>query len=216
MIKLLIADDHPVVREGLRRVVADSPDIVVVGEAATADELLAQVDRVGPEVVLLDISMPGPGLFEVLRALRERRPAIRTLVLSVHPEGQYAVRALKAGAAGYLTKDQAPRELLAAIRRVHGGGRYVSPALGEKLAQGRGAGVETAAHEQLSDREFEVLRLLGAGNSVGDIARRLSLSPKTVSTYRTRILAKLKVKGTAGLIRYAVEQDVGGSATPAL
>lgn len=216
MIKLLIADDHPVVREGLRRVVAGSPDIVVVGEAATADELLGQVDRVGPEVVLLDISMPGPGLFEVLRALRDRRPAIRTLVLSVHPEGQYAVRALKAGAAGYLTKDQAPQELLVAIRRVHGGGRYLSQALGEKLALGRSSGEETAPHEQLSDREFEVLRLLGAGSSVGDIARRLSLSPKTVSTYRARILAKLKVKGTAGLIRYAVEQDVGGSATPVL
>lgn len=216
MIKLLLADDHPVVREGLRRVVAGSPDIVVVGEAATADELLAQVDRVGPEVVLLDISMPGPGLFEVLRALRDRRPAIRTLVLSVHPEGQYAVRALKAGAAGYLTKDQAPQELLVAIRRVHGGGRYLSQALGEKLALGRSSGEETAPHEQLSDREFEVLRLLGAGSSVGDIARRLSLSPKTVSTYRARILAKLKVKGTAGLIRYAVEQDVGGSATPVL
>lgn len=216
MIKLLLADDHPVVREGLRRVVAGSPDIVVVGEAATADELLGQVDRVGPEVVLLDISMPGPGLFEVLRALRDRRPAIRTLVLSVHPEGQYAVRALKAGAAGYLTKDQAPQELLVAIRRVHGGGRYLSQALGEKLALGRSSGEETAPHEQLSDREFEVLRLLGAGSSVGDIARRLSLSPKTVSTYRARILAKLKVKGTAGLIRYAVEQDVGGSATPVL
>lgn len=216
MIKLLLADDHPVVREGLRRVVADSPDMVVVGEAATSDQLLAQVDPLGPDVVLLDISMPGPGLFLVLRALRDRRPAIRTLVLSVHPEGQYAVRALKAGAAGYLTKDQAPHELLVAIRRVHGGGRYVSPALEDQLAHGRQAGVESAPHEQLSDREFEVLRLLGAGSRVGDIAARLSLSPKTVSTYRARILAKLKVKSTAALIRYAVEQDVRGSATPAL
>lgn len=216
MITLLIADDHPVVREGLRRVVADSPDMRVVGEASSAVDMLGLADRLSPDVVLLDISMPGPGLLKVLSTLRERYPALRTLVLSVHPEGQYAVRALKAGAMGYLTKDQAPRELLVAIRRVHGGGRYVSPALGEKLAQGREAGVETAADEQLSDRESEVLGLLGAGNSVGDIARQLSLSPKTVSTYRARILAKLKVKGTAALIRYAVEQDVRGSAAPAL
>jgi DNA-binding NarL/FixJ family response regulator len=209
VIKLLIADDHPVVREGLRRVVADSPDMAIVGEVGSAVELLAEVQRRSPDVVLLDISMPGPGLVEVLRLLRARHPAVRTLVQSVHPEGQYAARALKAGAAGYLTKDQAPRELLSAIRRVYGGGRYVSQAFGEKLPL-------EAAHQQLSDREFEVLRLLGAGNSVGDIARGLSLSPKTVSTYRTRILAKLKVKGTAGLIRYAVEQDLRGSATPAL
>jgi DNA-binding NarL/FixJ family response regulator len=214
VIKLLVADDHPLVRQGLRRVVADSPDIVVVGEAATADEMLVQVDRLGPDLVVLDVSMPGPGLLEALRTLRARHPAVRTLVLSVHPEEQYAVRALKAGAAGYLTKDQAPLELLAAIRRVYRGGRYVSEALGEKLALGLGPDTATAPHEQLSDREFEVLRLLGAGSSVSDIARRLSLSPKTVSTYRTRILAKLRVKSTAELIRYAVEHDLVGSPAP--
>lgn len=209
MINLLVADDHPVVREGLRRVVADSGDIAVVAEASSAVELLAEVDRRQVHVVLLDISMPGPGLFKVLGALRERAPGVRALVLSVHPEGQYAARALKAGAAGYLTKDRAPRELLTAIRRVHGGGRYVS-------GNHREQQLEQPSHAQLSDREFEVLRLLGAGRSVGEIARELDLSPKTVSTYRARILAKLKVKGTAGLIRYAVEHDMGGWAGSAL
>ncbi len=203
MIRLLIADDHPVVREGLRRIVEDAAGLEVVAEVASGDELLARLPRVPADVVLLDVTMPGPGFLEVLQRLRSEQPTVAVLVLSVHPEDQYAVRALRAGAAGYLTKDHSPEELTEAIRRVHRGGRYVSAGLAERLAADLTTGARDVRHELLSDREYEVLCLLGSGRTVKEIACTLQLSPKTVSTYRTRVLEKMQASTNADLVRYA-------------
>lgn len=208
MIRLLIADDHPIVRQGLRQIAADQPGIAVVGEAASADEALARLGEVPADVMLLDVSMPGPGFIEVLQQVRRDHPTVKVLVLSVHPEDQWAVRALRAGAAGYLTKDHSPEQLIEAVRRVYRGGKYVTAALAEKLATGLEAG-SVSPHEGLSDREFEVLRGLGAGLSVKDVAARLKLSPKTVSTYRTRILEKMRLQTNADLVRYVRENNIG-------
>jgi DNA-binding NarL/FixJ family response regulator len=205
VIRILIADDHPIVRAGLSGIVADEPDIRVIGEAATGDELLDRVGRLPVDIILLDVSMPGPGLVPVLDALRTNHPSVRVLVLSVHPEEQYATRALRAGARGYLTKDHSPTELVSAIRKVHTGGRYVSASLAERLAVEIGAGAtDTLPHERLSNREFDVLCLLGSGRTVTEIAQQMSLSVKTVSTYRTRLLAKLPAATNADLVRYVV------------
>jgi two-component system, NarL family, invasion response regulator UvrY len=202
MIRVLIADDHPIVREGLRRIAADQPGITVVAEAASATEALARVADTAVDVMLLDVSMPGPSFIEVLQQVRKEHVSIKVLVLSVHPEDQWAVRALRAGAAGYLTKDHSPEQLIEAIRRVYRGGKYVTEALAEKLATGLESGGGATPHEALSDREYEVLRALGAGLSVKDVAARLKLSPKTVSTYRTRILEKMQLTTNADLVRY--------------
>jgi len=207
VIRLAIADDHPVVRQGLRRIASEDAGISVSGEAATAAELLDLMDRTPVDVVLLDVNMPGTPFVEALRMLRERHPSVKVLVLSVHPEDQWAVRALRAGAAGYLTKDHSPEQLVAAIRRVARGGRFVSESLAEKLAGMVDHG-HSAPHEHLSDREFEVLRALGAGLRVKDVAERLSLSTKTVSTYRTRIVDKMGLTSGADLVRYAMEHDL--------
>jgi DNA-binding NarL/FixJ family response regulator len=208
VIRLLIADDHPIVREGLRRIAADQPGISVVAEAASADEALARVGDTAIDVMLLDVSMPGPGFIEVLQQVRRDHSTVKVLVLSVHPEDQWAVRALRAGAAGYLTKDHSPEQLIEAIRRVYRGGKYVTAALAEKLATGLEAGGATP-HESLSDREYEVLRALGAGLSVKAVAGRLGLSPKTVSTYRTRILEKMQLGTNADLVRYVRDHSLG-------
>jgi two-component system invasion response regulator UvrY len=208
MIRLLIADDHPIVREGLRRIAADQPGISVVAEAASADEAIGRIRDAAIDVMLLDVSMPGPGFIEVLQQVRRDHPSVKVLVLSVHPEDQWAVRALRAGAAGYLTKDHSPEQLIEAIRRVYRGGKYVTAALAEKLATGLEAGGRVP-HEGLSDREYEVLRGLGAGRSVKDIAGRLHLSPKTVSTYRTRILEKMQLRTNADLVRYVRDHALG-------
>jgi DNA-binding NarL/FixJ family response regulator len=208
VIRLFIADDHPVVRAGLRGIVEGEPDFEVVGEARDGGDMLGRIGRTPAEVLLLDVSMPGPGFLEVLRSLRQDHPRVAVLVLSVHPEDQYAVRALRAGAAGYLTKDHSPEELVAAIRKVHRGGKYVSPALAERLAVGLEIGGGDAPHEQLSDREYDVLCLLGSGRTVKEIAGRLALSPKTVSTYRARVLEKMKLAGNADLVRYAAQHGL--------
>jgi DNA-binding NarL/FixJ family response regulator len=207
VIRLLIADDHPIVRQGLRQIAADQPGIAVVGEAASADEALARLREVPVDVMLLDVSMPGPGFIEVLQQVRRDHPTVKVLVLSVHPEDQWAVRALRAGAAGYLTKDHSPEQLIEAVRRVYRGGKYVTAALAEKLATGLEAGGATP-HEGLSDREFEVLRGLGAGRSVKEVAARLKLSPKTVSTYRARILEKMRLQTNADLVRYVRDHGI--------
>lgn len=209
MIRLLIADDHPIVREGLRRIAADQPGISVVAEAASASEALALVANTAVDVMLLDVSMPGPTFIEVLQQVRRDHPSVKVLVLSVHPEDQWAVRALRAGAAGYLTKDHSPEQLIEAIRRVYRGSKYVTPALAEKLATGLEAGGAATPHEGLSDREYEVLRALGTGLSVKDVAGRLNLSPKTVSTYRTRILEKMQMRTNADLVRYVRDHALG-------
>ena len=203
MIRLLIADDHPVVREGLRRIVQDVPGLKVVDEVATGDELLARLPRSPADVVLLDVTMPGSGFLDVLQRLRSEHPSVAVLVLSVHPEDQYAVRALRAGASGYLTKDHSPEELTAAIHRVHRGHKYVSPQLAERLAADLTAGARDIRHEVLSDREYEVLCLLGSGRTVKEIAGSMQLSPKTVSTYRARVLEKMHATSNADLVRYA-------------
>jgi two-component system invasion response regulator UvrY len=208
MIRLFIADDHPVVRAGLRGIVEGEPDFEVVGEAQDGGDMLARIGRTPAEVLLLDVSMPGPGFLEVLRDLRQDHPRVAVLVLSVHPEDQYAVRALRAGAAGYLTKDHSPEELVAAIRKVHRGGKYVSPSLAERLAIGLEIGANDSPHEQLSNREYDVLCLLGSGRTVKEIARRLALSPKTISTYRARVLEKMQLATNADLVRYAAQHGL--------
>lgn len=208
MIRIAIADDHPIVREGLRRIATEGAGIAVTGEAATAAALFELLGRVAVDVVLLDVSMPGSAFVETLRSLREKHPTVRVMVLSVHPEDQWALRALRAGAAGYLTKDHSPEQLVEAIRRVARGGRYVSQALAEKLAESFDNGLEKAPHERLSDREFEVLRCLGSGMAVKDVATRLALSAKTVSTYRGRLLEKMGLSSNADLVKYVVERGL--------
>lgn len=202
-IRIFIADDHPIVRQGLRRIVEADPGMTISGEAGDATELLKALDTSPTDLVLLDVSMPGGPFLETLGRLRERHPTIRVLTLSVHPEEQWAVRALRAGASGYLTKDHSPDQLLEAIRRVYRGGKYVSPTLAEHLAKQLNGDGQRAPHELLSDREFEVMRRLGNGLTVSQIASELSLSAKTVSTYRTRILEKMGVESNADLVRYA-------------
>lgn len=208
MIRLLIADDHPIVRAGLRRIAEEDRSISVAAEASTGDETLTTMRTAIVDVVLLDVSMPGAPFTQTLRRLREDHPTVRVLVLSGHPEEQWAVRALRAGASGYLTKDHSPEQLVDAVRRVHRGGRFVSPALAERLASQLGPDVAATPHELLSDREFEVLRLLGAGHSVKEVAAKLGLSPKTVSTYRTRLMEKLHFDSTADLVRYAAHHGL--------
>ena len=202
-IRIFIADDHPIVRQGLRRIVEADEGLVVSGEAGDAAALFEALKTVATDLILLDVSMPGGLFLDTLRDLRARHPSIRVLVLSVHPEDQWAVRALKAGASGYLTKDHSPDQLLEAIRRVYRGGKYVSPTLAEQLAAQLDGGGQRAPHELLSDREFEVMRRLGSGLTVAQIATELAISAKTVSTYRTRILEKMAVTTNADLVRYA-------------
>ena len=209
-IRIFIADDHPIVRQGLRRIVEADPGLVISGEAGDAAALLSALETAATDLVLLDVSMPGGPFLDNLRALRERHPTIRVLVLSVHPEDQWAVRALRAGASGYLTKDHSPDQLIEAIRRVYRGGKYVSPTLAEQLATQLDGGGQRAPHELLSDREFEVMRRLGSGLTVTQIASELALSAKTVSTYRTRILEKMGVDTNADLVRYAARHGLIG------
>jgi two-component system invasion response regulator UvrY len=208
VIRIVLADDHALVREGLRRILEDHADLRVVAEATTGDEVLRAVAASPVDVVVLDISMPGPGVFELLKRLGEEHPSVRTVVLTMHPEDQYAVRVLRAGAAGYLSKDRSSGLLVEAIRTAHRGEVFVSPSLGDTLARhvaGRGA---RPAHEALSDRELDVLVRLAKGQSVKAIAADLSLSRKTVSTYHTRIRRKLHLQSDADLVRFALEQGL--------
>lgn len=208
MIRIVIADDHAVVREGVKRIIADAGNLTVVGEAADGQELLPMVERMQPDVVVMDLSMPGrPGL-DILQEMRRANPHLAILILSIHPEDQYAIRALRAGASGYVNKGSAPSELINAIETVAGGRRYISVMAAEILAAHIDATSQQAPHQHLSNRELEVLCLMGSGNSVGDVARRLSLSVKTVSTYRRRILDKLGVRNNAEVIRYAIDNDL--------
>jgi len=216
MIRVLIVDDHPIVRAGLRRIAEDDRGMTVTAEATSGDEALATLRHHVTDVVLLDVSMPGSPFTETLRRLREEHPSVRILVLSAHPEDQWAVRALRGGASGYLTKDHSPEQLLDAIRRVHRGGRYGSPTLADRLAASLGQEFVGAPHEQLSDREFDVLRGLGAGRTVKEIAAALNLSPKTVSTYRTRLMEKMRFATNADAVRYAAEQGLIDFASTAI
>lgn len=208
MIRLLIADDHPVVRDGLKYVVSQCRDISVIGEAADGESALALVDSVPADVVLLDVTMPGPGILELIQRIKTAQPKLRVLVLSVHAEQLYARRVLQAGADGYLTKNNSSEALAVAIRQVHAGRKYVSPSLAQELAVDLGRSSERLQHEALSNREYEVFLQLGSGKPANQIATRLGLSPKTVRTYRSRILEKMNLKSTAEIIFYAVQRGL--------
>jgi len=205
MIKVLIADDHPVVRMGLKLILKNEPDILVEYEAKTAKETISYVKKEKFNIVLLDISMPDRSGLDVLTQLKKQYPELPVLILSMHSEDQYAIRVLKAGAAGYMTKDSAPDELVKAVRKVTSGGRYVSPSLAEKLAFDLTNQFDKSLHESLSDRELQVMCMIADGKTITEISNELYLSVKTVSTYRARILKKMNMKSNADLIRYSIE-----------
>jgi len=219
MIRILLVDDHPVVRHGIRSILLDRFRDAVVAEAGDAPGALREIDEAEWDIVLLDISLPGPSGLDLIKQLHVQRPALPLLVVSMHPPAQFARRALGAGALGYLTKDSAPEDFVTAIEQARRGRRYVGPATvggagsvekieaGESLAHWPGD-TQTAPHDSLSDREYQVLRLLGSGETVSDIARSLTLSVKTVSTYRTRVLDKLGMRTNAELMRYAIENSL--------
>jgi len=208
MIRVFVADDHHLIRAGFRGLAADDRGIEVVGEAADGSDLLRRLEGTRADVLILDIGMPGPGFLALLAELRNRFPQVRVLVVSMYPEGQLAVQALRAGAAGYVSKTQAATELLAAVKKAYAGGRYVSPALAEQLAAEVALGFPSRGHEALSDREYQVLRLLGAGKTNKEIAAAFSVGPKTISTYRSRLLRKLSLKTNADIVRYVLEHGL--------
>ena len=208
MIKVVVVDDHAVVREGLKRIVSESGGMVVSGEAADGQEAMRLIKSEPCDVVLLDISMPNKSGLDVLKELHAESPRLPVLVLSMHPEDQYAVHVLRAGAAGYVTKESAPAKLVQAIRKVVRGGKYVSPSLAERLVFDLGTDTKKAPHELLSDREYQVLCLIASGKTVTQIGEVLALSVKTISTYRVRILEKLQMKNNAELTRYAIKEGL--------
>lgn len=208
MIGVFIADDHPVVRQGIRQIVATTDDITVVDEATTGHETLQRLTEIHCDLVLLDLSLPDIDGLDLLKQLKREHPQRPILILTMHSEDQFALRALKAGASGYLTKESAPGELVGAVRKVVAGGRYISQRLAESLAAHLGPDEEKPAHERLSDREYQVLRLIAAGRSTRDISTQLSLSSKTVSTYRARLLDKMGMKTSAELTAYAVRHHL--------
>lgn len=208
MIRVLVADDHAVVREGLKKIIAGRDDMAVVAEVCDGSELLESVREIACDVVVMDWTMPGPPALDLLRQLREARPHLPLLVLSIHPEEQYAVRTLAAGASGYVSKSAVPDKLVEAIRVVAKGERYVSAAVAQELASRVEQGAERPPHEMLSNREFEVVCMMASGKSSGDIADELFLSVKTISTFRSRILRKLGLRNTAAIIRYALDNGL--------
>ena len=208
MIRVLLADDHAIVRAGLREILAGTGDIAVEAEATSGHEVMERVRAAEYDVAVLDMSMPGRGGIELIKQVKAEKPKLRILVLTMHSEEQYAVRALRAGASGYLTKDSATEQLVAAIRRVAAGGAYVSAETAEQLARAAGPGSDADPHTLLSDREYQVFRMIAAGKTVGEIARQLSLSVKTVSTHKTRILEKMRLASAADLVRYALEHKL--------
>jgi len=208
MIGVFIADDHPVVRQGIRQIVAATDDITVVDEATTGYEALQRLAESTCDLVLLDLSLPDIDGLDLLKHLKREHPQRPILILTMHSEDQFALRALKAGASGYLTKESAPAELVTAVRKVVAGGRHISQRLAESLAAHLGPDAEKAVHERLSDREYQVLRLIAAGRSTRDISVQLSLSTKTVSTYRARLLDKMRMRTSAELMAYAVRHHL--------
>ncbi|MFQ6615438.1 MAG: response regulator [Fidelibacterota bacterium] len=210
MIRVLIADDHAIVRRGLRELLGETSDIQATAEATNGHEVLEKVREDDFDVLLLDISMPGKNGIDVLKDLRAEKQALPVLILSMYPEEQYAVRALKAGASGYLAKDVAPESLIDAIRKVHSGGRYITSTLAERLVLELSTQNRKDLHLRLSDREYEVMRGIASGKTVSEIATDLSLSTKTVSTYRDRTLKKMGMKTNAQLTHYAISRGLVG------
>lgn len=208
MINVLIADDHALIREGLKKILNGEPDMTVVGEANNVVELVTQLKRLAVNIILLDITMPGESGLDALKELRQKYPHVPVLILSFHPEHRFAVRALKAGAAGYLTKESAAEEVAQAIRKVVGGGKYVSASLAEQLATELDNASGKPLHETLSDREFQVMRLIAAGKKSSEIAEELAVSVNTINTYRMRIFEKMKMQSNVELARYAVEHGL--------
>jgi len=207
-VRIVLADDHAIVREGLKRIVSDVEDFTVTGEAADGTEVMQVVRSLDFDVLVLDLSMPGRSGMELIKLVKAEKPRLRILVLSMHQETQYAVRAIKSGASGYLTKESAPALLEQAIRKIAGGGAYISAEVAEQLALGAMPGSEAAPHTTLSDREFEVFRLLVAGEAVSEVAAKLNLSVKTVSTHKSNLLQKLGLSNQTELVRYALKHGL--------
>jgi two-component system invasion response regulator UvrY len=208
MIKVLIADDHTLVRKGLKQILLETEDIERVDEAKDGKETMNKVSRNKYDLVLLDISLPGRSGIDVLKQLKCIKPTLPVLILSMHPEEQYAVRSLRAGAAGYLTKESAPEELLKAIKKVADGGKYITSSLAEKLAGDIGPDVEKPLHEILSDREYQVMCMIASGKTVKEVADDLNLSVKTISTHRSRILRKMRMDNNAQITHYAIKHGL--------
>jgi DNA-binding NarL/FixJ family response regulator len=208
VIRVLLADDHAIVRNGLKEILEATGDIVVGAEATNGHEALARARDTEVDVAVVDLSMPGRSGVELIKLIKAERPKLRLLVLSMHSEEQYAVRAVRAGAAGYLTKESAADELVAAIRRIAGGGAYISPETAERLVLASNSGTDGPPHTQLSNREYEVFRALVDGKSVSDIAAALNLSVKTISTHKSRILEKMELSSQADLVRYAIRHNL--------
>jgi two-component system invasion response regulator UvrY len=208
MIRLLIADDHEMFREGIKRICEDNPEIKVAGEASSGNEVLDKVAEDEFDLLLLDIAMPGMSGLDTLKQLKSLKPKLRVLILSMYPEDEYAIRAIKAGAAGYLTKAKASRELMEAIKKVSSGGNYINTSVAEKLIFDLKSEESRPLHETLSDREYQIFLMIVKGGKVGEMADKLCLSVKTVSTYKVRILNKMEMKSTAELVKYAIENDL--------
>lgn len=208
MTRIVIADDHAIVREGLKRIITSASDMEVVGEAADGAEVMQHVRGSDFDVLILDLSMPGRSGMELIKLVRCEKPRLRVLVLSMHQELQYAVRAIKSGASGYLTKESAPVQLIQVLRRIAAGGAFISSDVAEQLALGSMQGGAAAAHEKLSNREFEVFRLIAGGVTVTDIAARLNLSAKTISTHKANLMQKMGLHNQSELIRYAIKHGV--------
>jgi two-component system invasion response regulator UvrY len=208
MLRILLCDDHPLLREGLKKILLQQSDIKVVEEAGSGAEMMEKIGGSRFDLIILDISLPDINGLDVLKNLQAQGNRTSVLVLSMHPEEQYAIRALKAGAAGYLQKESAPAELVSAVRKIARGGKYVTPSLAEKLAVDLGGAAEKAPHELLSDREYQVLCLLASGKGIKEIALELGVSAPTVATYRSRVMTKLELTTTVDLVRYALSRKL--------
>ncbi len=208
MIRVLIADDHPVVREGLKQIISKAPDIIIGGEALNGQEVLDKVNSEKWDAVILDLNMPGKDGFDVLREIRREKQKLPILILSIFSEAQMGVRVLRAGASGFLNKESAPKELIHAIRKIHTGGKYISQKLAEKLAYEIEINTDEEPHKRLSNREFQVLCLIASGKTINEIADQFSLSDKTIRTYRERLLEKMNLKNDVELTHYAIQNKL--------
>jgi DNA-binding NarL/FixJ family response regulator len=208
MIKILLVDDHTIVRRGLKQILAGTPDMVVLDEASNAREALSKTSQNTYDVILLDITMPDIDGLQFLDRIKKENPDQSVLILSMHPEEEFAVESFKKGAAGYITKESAPEELIVALRKVHSGGKYVSPKFAERLASELKIGMELSLHEQLSQRELEVMKMIASGKKLQEMAGHLSLSAKTISSYRASLMKKMKMKNNAEITAYAVKNNL--------